>query len=109
MVKNLSVGGCLLELQLIDSAALDINQRIPKIYLEFPNGDTFISEGIVRHIRLFGSHGYITTGIEFTNLSPKQSEMLFHMVTESEREIAYLSGMSGHEVTKSPLFYSGLK
>ncbi|QSW34631.1 HD domain-containing phosphohydrolase [Leclercia pneumoniae] len=107
IVKNLSVGGCLLELQLIDSAALDINQRIPKIYLEFPNGDIFISEGIVRHIRLFGNHGYIATGIEFTNLSPKQSEMLFHTVTESEREIAYLSGMSGHEVTKSPLFIPG--
>lgn len=106
-VKNLSVGGCLLELQLADSAALDINQKIPGIYLEFPNGDTFISEGIIRHIRSFGNHGYTATGIEFTNLSPKQSETLFYMVTESEREIAYLTGMSGHEITKSPLFIPG--
>lgn len=106
-VKNLSIGGCLLELQLKDSEAIDINKKIQGIYLSFPNGETFSSEGVIRHIRSFGKHGYVVAGVEFINLLPKQYDALFHMVTESERELAFLSGMSGHEITKSPLFIPG--
>ncbi|EMB4295539.1 PilZ domain-containing protein [Enterobacter roggenkampii] len=106
-VKNLSIGGCLLELQLKDSEAIDINKKVQGIYLSFPNGETFSSEGVIRHIRSFGSYGYAVAGVQFINLLPKQFDTLFHMVTESERELVFLSGMSGHEITKSPLFIPG--
>lgn len=52
-VRNLSVGGCLVYVSLEDSMALSANQTLPSVTLEFPNGDTFTTEGRIRHMRPF--------------------------------------------------------
>ncbi|MGP3594148.1 PilZ domain-containing protein [Vagococcus sp. WN89Y] len=106
-LRNLSVSGCMIEIDLVESIALEGGQIIPGITLEFPNGETFNAEGKIRHIRPFGNNGYAAVGIQFINLSPPQSEALLRYVTESEREAAWRTGMSGIMVYQSPLFIAG--
>lgn len=108
-LRNLSVGGCMVDIELSDSVSLDVDQPIPGITLEFPNGDSFFAEGNIRHIRPFGNNGYTVVGIEFINLSTLQSETLFHYVNESEREAAYLTGTNNKITYHSPLFIPGTK
>lgn len=106
-VCNLSISGCMVEIDLVESIALQVGQMIPGVTLEFPNGETFNAEAQIRHIRPFGNNGYAAVGIQFVNVSPSQSEALFRYVTESEREAAYRTGMSGIMVYQSPLFIPG--
>ncbi|QTF08585.1 metal-dependent phosphohydrolase [Brenneria izadpanahii] len=108
-LHNLSVGGCMIDVDLSDCVALGINQTLPGITLEFPNGETFWAEGKIRHIRPFGNHGYAAIGIQFINLSSSQTEALYHYVNESEREAIYRTGSSDKVDHPSPLFIPGVK
>lgn len=108
-LRNLSIGGCMVDIDLADSIAIGVDQEIPGVTLEFPNGDSFFAEGKIRHIRPFGNHGYAAVGIQFINLSMPQSESLFHYVKESEREAAYRTGTNDKMVYHSSLFIPGAK
>lgn len=108
-LSNLSAGGCMVEISLVESVAIDVGQVIPGITLEFPNGERFYAEGKIRHIRPFGNHGYAAVGVQFINLQPSQTEALFRYVNESEREAAFRSGMTSSMVYPSPLFISGTR
>jgi len=108
-LRNLSIGGCMVDIDLADSIAMGVEKKIPGITLEFPNGDSFFAEGIIRHIRPFGNHGYAAVGIQFINLSMPQTETLYHYVNESEREAAYRTGTNEKMVYHSPLFIPGTK
>lgn len=109
-VRNLSVGGCLVYVSLEDSMAISANQILPSVTLEFPNGDTFTTEGCIRHMRPFGSHGHAAIGIEFTNMSAIMTERLFHYVAESEFEAASRSGLQDSVTrSKSRLFIADAK
>lgn len=106
-LRNLSVGGCMVEIDLFESIALDVGQVIPGVTLSFPDGEHFYAQGCVRHIRPFGNNGYAAVGIQFVNLSSSQSEALFRYVNEAEREAAYRTGMRGTMISQSPLFIPG--
>jgi len=108
-LKNLSVGGCMVEIDLVESIALEAGQIIPGITLEFASGERFFAEGKIRHIRPFGSSGHAALGIQFIHLQPSVSEALFHFVNESEREAAFRSGITSSMVYPSPLFIAGAK
>ena len=108
-LRNLSVGGCMVDIELTDSIALDVGQPIPGVSLEFPNGDSFFSEGQIRHIRPFGNNGNAAVGIEFVHLSTPQTEALFYYVNESEREAAYRTGTNDKMAYHSVLFIPGAK
>ncbi|WP_030073056.1 PilZ domain-containing protein [Halomonas alkaliantarctica] len=108
-LRNLSIGGCMVDIHLADSIAIGVNQDIPGVMLEFPNGDSFFAEGKIRHMRPFGNHGYAAVGVEFTNLSTSQAEILFQFVNESEREAAYRTGSNDKLAYHSSLFIPGLK
>ncbi|RUR27206.1 metal-dependent phosphohydrolase [Vreelandella andesensis] len=108
-LRNLSIGGCMVDIDLADSIAIGLDQSIPGVTLEFPNGDSFFAEGNVRHIRPFGNHGYAAVGIQFTSLSTSQAETLFQFVNESEREAAYRTGTNDKLAYHSSLFIPGLK
>ncbi|MGS2745227.1 PilZ domain-containing protein [Halomonas sp. LS-001] len=108
-LRNLSVGGCMVDVELADSLALDVDQPIPGITLEFPNGDSFFAQGYIRHIRPFGNNGYAAVGMEFINLSTAQTEVLFHYVNEAEREVAYRTGTNDKVAYHSTLFIPGAK
>lgn len=108
-LRNLSIGGCMVDIDLADSIAMRVEMEIPGVTLEFPNGDSFFAEGKIRHIRPFGNHGYAAVGIQFINLTMPQSETLYHCVNESEREAAYRTGSNDKMVYHSPLFIPGAK
>ncbi|GKW13157.1 PilZ domain-containing protein [Pectobacterium punjabense] len=108
-LRNLSTGGCMVEIDLVESIAIEVGQDIPGVALEFPNGESFYAEGKIRHIRPFGNNGYAAVGIQFINLSSSQSEALLRYTNESEREAAYRTGVTGSMVYSSPLFIPGTK
>ncbi|MDW7748280.1 PilZ domain-containing protein [Halomonas sp.] len=108
-LRNLSVGGCMVDIDLSESVAVNVDQEIPGISIEFPNGESFFAEGKIRHIRPFGNHGYAVVGVQFMQLTTHQSEALFRYVTESEREAAYRTGANDKLDYHSPLFIPGAK
>lgn len=108
-LRNISTGGCMVEIDLVESIALEVGQNIPEITLEFPNGKVFSAAGKIRHVRPVGQNGYAATGIQFVDLSPSQLESLLYYVNESEREAAHRVGMAGSMVYPSPLFILGPK
>lgn len=108
-LRNLSVGGCMVDIDLADSIAINVNQEVPGVTLEFPNGESFFAAGKVRHIRPFGNHGYAAVGLQFTHLTAHQTEILFRFVSESEREAAYRTGTNDKMTQHSPLFIPGAK
>ena len=108
-LRNLSVGGCMVDIDLAESIAIGVNQEIPGITIEFPNGESFFAEGKVRHIRPFGNHGYTAVGIQFINMGAPQTEALFRYVNESEREAAYRTGANDKMDYHAPLFIPGAK
>ncbi|HAA45840.1 MAG: hypothetical protein XD36_1050 [Halomonas sp. 54_146] len=108
-LRNLSIGGCMVDIDLAESVAISAGQPIPGVMLEFPNGESFFSEGKVRHIRPLGNQGYAAVGIQFINLSTSQTETLFQFVNEAEREAAYRAGTNDKLVNHSLLFIPGVK
>lgn len=108
-LRNLSVGGCLVDVAIEDAVPLIVGQQVPGVTIEFPSGASFFTEGIVRHMRPFGNHGYAALGIEFSNLEPHQAEELYYFVNEVEREAAFRSGANGRFTDHSPLFVPGAR
>ncbi|HSP31350.1 MAG TPA: PilZ domain-containing protein, partial [Halomonas sp.] len=108
-LRNLSVGGCMVDIDLAESIAIGVGQEIPGVTLEFPNGESFFAEGKIRHIRPFGNHGYAALGIQFINLTTSQTEALFRYVNEAEREAAFRTGSNDKLSYHSPLFVAGAK
>ncbi|AVI61203.1 HD domain-containing phosphohydrolase [Halomonas sp. GFAJ-1] len=108
-LRNISVGGCLVEISIEDSNALTVGHLLPGVTIEFPNGTNFRAKALLRHIRPFGHHGYAALGIQFEGLDPQQTEEIFHLVSEVEREAAYRSGINEKIVSHSYLFLPGTK
>lgn len=108
-LSNLSTGGCLIDIPLSESLHLEIEQHVPSLTLEFPNGESFISEAKVCHMRPLGNNGYAAVGLQFTNLSSSQNEMIYHFVNELEREVIFRTGASDKALGPSPLFVAGMK
>ncbi|HDZ46168.1 hypothetical protein LCGC14_0055500 [marine sediment metagenome] len=108
-LRNLSITGCMVDISLEDSAALSINQLLPGITLEFPNGETFKSQAQIRHMRPFGNHGHAAVGIEFINMDAISTEALFHYVSEAEFEVALRSGTQNISRARSRLFIADAK
>lgn len=108
-VRNLSIGGCMLDIPLSDTNAINVGKELPGLTIEFPNGESFHAEGKIKHIRPLGYFGYAALSIQFINLSQAQLELLFRFTNEAEREAAYQAGMSDVMASHSPLFIPGAK
>lgn len=108
-LRNLSITGCMVDISLEDSAALSMNQLLPGITLEFPNGEMFKSQAQIRHMRPFGNHGHAAVGIEFINMDAISTEALFHYVSEAEFEVALRSGTQNISRARSRLFIADAK
>ncbi|HSP32307.1 MAG TPA: PilZ domain-containing protein [Halomonas sp.] len=108
-LRNLSVGGCMVDIDLAESIAIGVGQELPGVTLELPKGESFFVEGKIRHIRPFGNHGYAALGIQFINMTMSQSEALFPYVHEAEREAAFRTGSNDKLTYHSPLCVAGIK
>lgn len=108
-LRNLSVGGCMIDVPIDESAVLSIGQIIPGISIEFPNGQSFYSKGCVCHMRPFGSFSHAAVGVEFVEVDSTMQQQLFYFVSESEREVAIRTGIKEKGEIISPLFVAGEK
>ncbi|MCL5424367.1 MAG: PilZ domain-containing protein [Gammaproteobacteria bacterium] len=108
-LRNISVGGCLVDVTLEESIALTVGQTLPGLTIEFPNGESLHCEGQIKHMRPYGNHGQAAIGIKFSKLSSQQSELLFYFVNESEREAAYRTGLKEKLSEHSQLFIASAK
>lgn len=108
-LRNLSAGGCLVDIAIADSVALEIDQELPGITIEFPNGESFHTEARVCHLRPFGNHGYAAVGMEFINITSTQTTDLFHFIAEVEREAAFRAGINDKMSEHSPLFVASAR
>lgn len=108
-IRNLSVGGCMVDVRLEDSIALTVDQILPDVTLKFPNGEAFSTQGRIRHMRPFGNHGHAAVGIEFIDMSPASTETLFHYIAEAEFEAALRSGTQHNARARSKLFIADAK
>jgi len=108
-VKNLSIGGCLLEVSIEDSTALSVDQDLHEIHVEFNNGQSFTSRAKIRHIRPLGGAIRAAVGVEFLGISPEMQKDLSHFVYECEREAARRTGLKPMEIAVSPLFVASDK
>ncbi|GAB2781859.1 hypothetical protein GCM10027040_04840 [Halomonas shantousis] len=108
-LRNLSSGGCLMEVPFSEIPFFTVGEPLPTVGFEFPNGERFVTAGIIRHISPAGRSHYAAVGIAFFNLSQEQKNRLIHYVTEAEHEAAYRSDYGGNMARPSPLFRSGLR
>ncbi|GGX89255.1 hypothetical protein GCM10007160_15770 [Litchfieldella qijiaojingensis] len=108
-LRNLSVGGCMIDIPIEESAALLIGQNLPGLSVEFPNGQSFYTKGRIRHMRPFGNSSHAAVGIQFIEVDYELQQRLFYFVSESEREAASRSGIIEKGEYSSPLFIAGEK
>ncbi|TDX24793.1 HD-GYP domain-containing protein (c-di-GMP phosphodiesterase class II) [Modicisalibacter xianhensis] len=108
-LRNLSIGGCMVDISIEDSAVLTIGQNVTGVRFEFPNGETFFTKGEVRHIRPFGNYWRAAVGVHFNDLDEKSEQYLSYLVTESEREAASRAGIKTLGDGTSKLFAAGDK
>lgn len=108
-LRNLSAGGCLMEVPFADSPFFKVGDTLPTVGFEFPNGEKFIASGTVRHVGPAGRTHNAAVGIAFHNLSPERQNRLVHYVNEAEHEAAYRSGHGGRLARPSPLFQAPLR
>ncbi|MDW5377478.1 HD domain-containing phosphohydrolase [Halomonas sp. HP20-15] len=108
-VKNLSLGGCLVETAIEDSTTLALEQVLPEIYVEFPNGQSFSSRVKISHIRPLGGSSLAAIGIEFLDISSELQRDLSQFINDCEREAARRTGLKPLETATSALFINNEK
>ncbi|MBZ9538294.1 PilZ domain-containing protein [Modicisalibacter tunisiensis] len=109
LLKNLSIGGCLLEIPIEDCTTLAVGQELPELHVEFPNGQGFATRARIRHIRPLGGSLQAAVGVQFIDVAPEVQKDLTHVVNECEREAARRTGLRPMEFATSPLFIAGEK
>ncbi|GHC26296.1 hypothetical protein GCM10010082_19310 [Kushneria pakistanensis] len=105
-LRNLSIGGALLEVPLAASAPLKIDEFIARLELSFPNEEMFTSMGQIRHINPAGRSHFAAIGVIFINTDRAHEQRLMYLVNETERETAYRTGEGGRMSFPSPLYTS---
>lgn len=105
-LRNLSIGGALLEIPLAASAPLKTDEFIAELELSFPNGELFTTMGQIRHVHPSGRSHFAAIGVTFINTDRAREQRLIYLVNETERETAYRSGEGGRMSFPSPLYSS---
>ncbi|MCM2132105.1 HD domain-containing phosphohydrolase [Larsenimonas rhizosphaerae] len=109
MLKNLSIGGCLVEMALKDAVTLEVGQQLPQVRAIFPNGDSFDAPCVIRHMRSDTEHMTALLGLQYTVCIQDFERSLWQYVREIERESARRnldSDDTSSTLWPSPLFQS---
>lgn len=105
-LRNLSIGGALLEVALANSAPLRVDEFIAQLVISFPNGETFSTMAHIRHVNPAGRSRFAAIGVSFINTDPAHEQRLTYLVNETEREVVYRNGEGGRMSFPSPLYSS---
>ena len=103
-IRNLSLGGCLLAMRLVDAVALTPDQPIETLELRFPNRQRLKLKGHIRHVRTDDDWTMALIGCEFDELPIDSERQLWHCVKEIERESARKTSISDKPLEPSSLF-----
>ena len=105
-LRNISIGGALLEIPLAASAPLKEEEFIARLELSFPNGEQFITMAQIRHVNPAGRSHFAAIGVSFINADRAHEQRLIYLVNETEREAVYRNGEGGRMSFPSPLYSS---
>ncbi|PRY64476.1 HD-GYP domain-containing protein (c-di-GMP phosphodiesterase class II) [Vreelandella songnenensis] len=105
-LRDISSGGCLLSLPLAECAALSETQALPEVTLTFPSGERFSIDASVRHITPVPRSDQAAVGLAFDRIDRPHQRQLAHLVSSTEREIAWRSGEGSRLAAPTPLYTS---
>ncbi|MCM2972875.1 HD domain-containing phosphohydrolase [Larsenimonas suaedae] len=88
VLKNLSIGGCLIEMALKDAVLLKVGQSLPVVRAIFPNEEAFDAPCVVRHLRSDTENMTALVGLQYTASYQEFERNLWQYVREIEREAA---------------------
>lgn len=103
-IRNLSLGGCLLAMRLVDAVTLAPDQPFATLELRFPNRQRLTLKGRIRHVRTDDDWTIALVGCEFDELSIDDERLLWYCVKEIEREAARKTLSSDKPLEPSNLF-----
>ncbi|MFC3283180.1 HD domain-containing phosphohydrolase [Litchfieldella rifensis] len=103
-LKNLSLGGCLLELPLAAAMGLHPEQAVQSLALHFPNGQWLEVPAMLRHVQGDSEHQLARVGCEFSAVDTQIERRLWFYVREIERESARNAMAGERALSPSSLF-----
>lgn len=101
-LRDLSLGGCLAELEPSAVALLEDPSRSLHLAMSFPDGTRFTAPVVAR--RQSVEHDRILCGFRLVVTGAKQEQQLWYLVREIERESARNAASGKRELRPSPLF-----
>ncbi len=108
-LKNLSMGGCLIEVPL--SAAVNLNgeRQATQLTARFPNGQRLVADGHIRYVRPNAQWTAGLIGYEFTSASQNFERQVWYLVHEIERQRVRDQSQARGVLTASELFMPAAK
>lgn len=105
-LRNLSLGGCLLELPLAAAMSLQPEQSVQGLVLDFPSGQQLRVPAKLRHVQGDSTQQVARIGCEFLAVDPQVEREIWFFVREIEREGARYGQQDARSLAPSPLFES---
>ncbi len=103
-LKNLSMGGCLMEMPLAAAVNLNGEQRTTRLTARFPNGQHLEADGHIRYVRPNGQWTAGLVGYEFSSASQNFERQVWYFVHEIERQRVRDQSQSDGVLSPSELF-----
>lgn len=101
---NLSLGGCLIELQAAGVAELHPDQLFERLLLQFPSGQRLVLSARICHTQITADWQVVRFGCAFKEVGAELERRLWFAVREIERERARTSVGGDSSLSPSPLF-----
>lgn len=103
-LKNLSMGGCLIQLALAAAVKLYKEEQTVRLIAYFPNGQRLDATGHIRHVRPDDAWTTGLLGYEFVAATQAFDRHLWYLVHEIERQRACEQSESNRTLAPSELF-----
>ncbi|MCP1315395.1 HD domain-containing phosphohydrolase [Halomonas sp. 707D7] len=101
---DISGGGCLVRLPLSECTPLTEGTALARMALLFPGGERFEAGASIRHITPVPYTSDVAVGLAFEGLDPARRQGLLHIVTATEREIAWRAGEGSRLAAPTKLY-----
>ncbi|MCM2973122.1 HD domain-containing phosphohydrolase [Larsenimonas suaedae] len=102
---DISNGGCMMELPLSRCDPLRVGMTV-SLSMVFPSEERFEGAAEIRYIRPLAASHHARVGLAFLNLAQAQVQQLMHILSETEREVAWRNGEAMQFAGASALYVS---
>lgn len=104
-LRDLSMGGCLVELEPNAASVLEEDGELVELEFCFPNQSRFAIDAHLRHKEFDAARNLLRAGFLFAPCDSEQDRQLWYFVREAEREAARTVGFDSAFLHPSPLFH----